>query len=95
MSSEGRITFVEGDVMTRPFDHDSFDLITAVAILHHLPLNPVTDGSVFDADQFSTQRSSISCRLTPGGTDLVSIHVNSVPWGHRVAFRLNCSNESE
>jgi trans-aconitate methyltransferase len=30
--------FVEGDVMTHPFPNDSFDLIAAVAVLHHLPL---------------------------------------------------------
>lgn len=38
--TETRITFVEGDVMTYPFGNDSFDLITAVAALHHLPLRP-------------------------------------------------------
>lgn len=37
-SAETRITFVEGDVMTYPFPSDSFDLITVVATLHHLPL---------------------------------------------------------
>ena len=39
-ASEMRITFVEADVMTHPFSGDSFDLITAVATLHHLPLRP-------------------------------------------------------
>lgn len=38
--SDSRITFVEGDVMTHPFADCSFDLITAVATLHHLPLRP-------------------------------------------------------
>ena len=38
-NSEGRITFVEGDVMTHPFCDDSFDLISVVATLHHLPLS--------------------------------------------------------
>jgi ubiquinone/menaquinone biosynthesis C-methylase UbiE len=37
---EARIKFVEGDVMTYPFSDDSFDLITAVATLHHLQLRP-------------------------------------------------------
>jgi SAM-dependent methyltransferase len=36
--AEGRITYVEGDVMTSPFCDQSFDLISAVATLHHLPL---------------------------------------------------------
>ena len=39
-SSKARITFVEGDVMTHPFSRGAFDLITAVATLHHLPLRP-------------------------------------------------------
>ena len=34
------ITFIEGDVMTHPFLNDSFDFITVVATLHHLPLGP-------------------------------------------------------
>ena len=38
-NSEGRITFVEGDVMTHPFCDDSFDMISVVATLHHLPLS--------------------------------------------------------
>lgn len=33
---EGRIKFIEGDVMTYPFPDDNFDLISAVATLHHL-----------------------------------------------------------
>jgi SAM-dependent methyltransferase len=37
---EGRIQFVEGDVMTYPFPDDDFDLIAAVATLHHLQLRP-------------------------------------------------------
>lgn len=37
---ETGIIFVEGDVMTHPFPGESFDLITAVATLHHLPLGP-------------------------------------------------------
>jgi 2-polyprenyl-3-methyl-5-hydroxy-6-metoxy-1,4-benzoquinol methylase len=36
--SESRLTFVEGDVMSYAFHDDSFDFITAVATLHHLPL---------------------------------------------------------
>jgi ubiquinone/menaquinone biosynthesis C-methylase UbiE len=38
--SEHRITFVQGDVMTHPLSENSFDFITAVATLHHLPLRP-------------------------------------------------------
>jgi SAM-dependent methyltransferase len=37
---EGRIQFVEGDVMTYPFPADNFELIAAVATLHHLQLRP-------------------------------------------------------
>lgn len=37
---EGRLKFVEGDVMTYPFSDESFELITAVATLHHLELRP-------------------------------------------------------
>jgi ubiquinone/menaquinone biosynthesis C-methylase UbiE len=39
-TAETRVTFVEGDVMTYPFRTDSFDFISAVATLHHLPLGP-------------------------------------------------------
>jgi len=38
--SDNRIKFVEGDVMTYPFPDGSFELITAVATMHHLPLRP-------------------------------------------------------
>lgn len=38
-ASDPRIRFVEGDVMTFPFPAGSFDFITAVAALHHLPLS--------------------------------------------------------
>jgi SAM-dependent methyltransferase len=34
----GNLRFVEGDVMNYPFPEKSFDLIAAVATLHHLPL---------------------------------------------------------
>jgi SAM-dependent methyltransferase len=37
---KSHIHFIEGDVMTYPFQENSFDLITAVAVLHHLPLVP-------------------------------------------------------
>jgi len=36
--SENSITFIEGDVMTHALPDAGFDLITAVATLHHLPL---------------------------------------------------------
>jgi len=35
---ESRVSFVEGDVMAHGFPENSFDLISAVATLHHLPL---------------------------------------------------------
>jgi SAM-dependent methyltransferase len=35
---EPRIRLVEGDVMTYPLCEGSFDLVTAIAVLHHLPL---------------------------------------------------------
>lgn len=35
-----RIEYLEGDVMSHPFGEASFDAITAVATLHHLPLRP-------------------------------------------------------
>src|SRR5579872_142471 len=38
--SEQSVSFIEGDVMTHPLPDDSFDLIAAVATLHHLPLRP-------------------------------------------------------
>ena len=34
------IEYIEGDVMTYPFPEQSFDFITAIATLHHLPLEP-------------------------------------------------------
>jgi SAM-dependent methyltransferase len=34
------IEIVRGDVMTHPFEPASFDLIAAIAVLHHLPLAP-------------------------------------------------------
>jgi 2-polyprenyl-3-methyl-5-hydroxy-6-metoxy-1,4-benzoquinol methylase len=42
-AAEPRLTFIEGDVMTHAWPEDSFDLITAVATLHHLPLRPALD----------------------------------------------------
>ena len=38
--SMARITYMQGDVMTYPLPEGSFDLVTAVAALHHLPLRP-------------------------------------------------------
>jgi len=37
---EERVAFIEGDAMTYAFPDGNFDLITAVASLHHLPLRP-------------------------------------------------------
>jgi SAM-dependent methyltransferase len=37
---DSRITFLEGDVMTQSLSAEGYDLITAVATLHHLPLIP-------------------------------------------------------
>ncbi len=36
--SNSGVSFIEGDAMTYPFAPNSFDLITMVATLHHLPL---------------------------------------------------------
>lgn len=33
------LTFVDGDFMTHPFAPESFDFVSAVATLHHLPLD--------------------------------------------------------
>ena len=38
IGSGSPITFVRGDVLTHAFDDGSFDFISAVAVLHHLPL---------------------------------------------------------
>ena len=37
---EARVHYVEGDVLTAPFAAASFDFISAVAALHHLPMRP-------------------------------------------------------
>jgi 2-polyprenyl-3-methyl-5-hydroxy-6-metoxy-1,4-benzoquinol methylase len=42
-SREPRMHFVEGDVMNDPFAEGSFDFISAVATLHHLPLRPALE----------------------------------------------------
>lgn len=34
------LSFVEGDVMTHPFEAGSFDFIASIASLHHVPLEP-------------------------------------------------------
>lgn len=36
----GRIEYVRGDILRYPLPEQSFDLIAAVATLHHLPLEP-------------------------------------------------------
>lgn len=38
--AQSPIEYVEADVMTYPFASESFDCITVVAALHHLPLEP-------------------------------------------------------
>lgn len=35
-----RVDFVHGDILSKGLEADSFDLVTAVAVLHHLPLRP-------------------------------------------------------
>src|ERR1051325_7621361 len=42
-SDARNITYVEGDVMTFPFADGSFDMITGIAVLHHLPLVPALE----------------------------------------------------
>lgn len=42
-NAEPRVKFIEGDVMTYPFPDGSFDVITIVAALHHLPLKPALE----------------------------------------------------
>jgi ubiquinone/menaquinone biosynthesis C-methylase UbiE len=37
---ERGVTYIQGDVMTHPWPDNCFDLITAVASLHHFPLVP-------------------------------------------------------
>jgi SAM-dependent methyltransferase len=37
-SGQSKITFLNGDVLTRSFQPGSFDSVVAVATLHHLPL---------------------------------------------------------
>jgi SAM-dependent methyltransferase len=37
-SSKSAVHFIEGDILTYPFPEASFDLITSIATLHHLPL---------------------------------------------------------
>lgn len=39
-TGDPRIEFVEGDAMGYPFGEGSFDFVSAVATLHHLPLIP-------------------------------------------------------
>ncbi len=39
-AAQPNVSFVEGDVMTYPFPLASFTFISAVATLHHLPLEP-------------------------------------------------------
>jgi ubiquinone/menaquinone biosynthesis C-methylase UbiE len=37
------LRFVHGDVMSHAFDEGSFDLVTSIATLHHLPLEPALE----------------------------------------------------
>ena len=39
-TEETRVTFVEGDILTFPLNESSFDFISVIATLHHLPLGP-------------------------------------------------------
>ena len=39
-AESGRLNFIDGDAMFYPFPEASFDFITLVATLHHLPLRP-------------------------------------------------------
>jgi 2-polyprenyl-3-methyl-5-hydroxy-6-metoxy-1,4-benzoquinol methylase len=39
-AGDGQITFLQGDVLAHEFPCESFNFITAVATLHHLPLSP-------------------------------------------------------
>ena len=41
--SQSGVTFVEADVMDYPFSDSSFDLITAIATVHHLSLQPALE----------------------------------------------------
>jgi SAM-dependent methyltransferase len=38
LNARAAIHFIEGDILTYPFPEASFDLITSIATLHHLPL---------------------------------------------------------
>ena len=40
LAGEPRVTLALGDVMSWPFAPASFDLVTGIAVLHHLPLAP-------------------------------------------------------
>ena len=41
--AESRVKFIEADAMTYPFPNESFDVITVVAALHHMPLRPALE----------------------------------------------------
>ena len=41
--ASSNVRFVHGDVMSHAFDDGSFDLVTSIATLHHLPLEPALD----------------------------------------------------
>lgn len=67
-----RITFVEGDVMTLPFEAGSFDAIAAVAVLHHLPLAPAL--------------ARFHDLLRPGGVlGIVGLHPLRTPFDYALA----------
>jgi 2-polyprenyl-3-methyl-5-hydroxy-6-metoxy-1,4-benzoquinol methylase len=36
-------TFINGDILSHPFEKNSFDFLVAVATLHHLPLRPALE----------------------------------------------------
>ncbi len=42
-ADDARISFIEDDFLSHDFDNEAFDFITAVAVLHHLPLEPAIE----------------------------------------------------